>query len=118
MKAIFRLLVLAMVGLATACQAEEPILSTDSPYVLGRASRDGIGNRTSAMTFGPGKVFLLAGTQKIVPDLHAAFQRIREVAAPMRAKSLNMELPCTKGKGCVDCHDPNRICRATLCVCV
>jgi hypothetical protein len=77
-------------------------------------SRDGIGNRTSAMTFGPSKVFLLAGTQKIVPDLHAAFQRIREVAAPMRAKSLNMELPCTKGKGCVDCHDPNRICRATL----
>lgn len=77
-------------------------------------SRDGIGNRTSAMTFGPGKVFLLAGTQKIVPDLHAAFRRIREVAAPMRARSLNMDLPCTKGKGCVDCNDPNRICRATL----
>ncbi len=77
-------------------------------------ARDGIGNRTSAMTFGPGKVFLLSGTQKIVPDLHAAFQRIKEVAAPMRAKSLNMDLPCTKGKGCVDCNDPGRICRATL----
>jgi hypothetical protein len=77
-------------------------------------SRDGIGNRTSAMTFGPSKVFLLAGTQKIVPDLHAAFRRIKEVAAPMRAKSLNMDLPCTKGKGCVDCNDPHRICRATL----
>jgi L-lactate utilization protein LutB len=77
-------------------------------------SRDGIGNRTSAMTFGPEKVFLLAGTQKIVPDLHAAIRRIDEVAAPMRAKSLNMDLPCTKAKGCVDCNDPNRICRATL----
>lgn len=77
-------------------------------------SRDGIGNRTSAMTFGPAKVFLLAGTQKIVPDLHAAFRRIKEVAAPMRAKSLNMDLPCTKGEGCVDCSSPNRICRATL----
>jgi hypothetical protein len=77
-------------------------------------ARDGIGNRTSAMTFGPGKVFLLAGIQKIVPDLHAAFRRIKEVAAPMRAKSLNMDLPCTKGKGCVDCNEPSRICRATL----
>ena len=77
-------------------------------------SRDGIGNRISAMTFGPAKVFLLAGTQKIVPDLQAAIRRIDEVAAPMRAKSLNMDLPCTKAKGCVNCNDPNRICRATL----
>jgi hypothetical protein len=77
-------------------------------------SRDGIGNRTSAMTFGPAKVFLLVSTRKIVPDLHAAFRRIREVAAPMRAKNLNLDLPCTKGKGCVDCNDPHRICRATL----
>ena len=77
-------------------------------------SRDGIGNRTSAMTFGPAKVFLVASTQKIVPDLPAAIRRIDEVAAPMRAKSLNMDLPCTKAEGCVDCNDPNRICRATL----
>ncbi len=77
-------------------------------------SRDGIGNRTSAMTFGPAKVFLLAGVQKIVPDLQAAFRRIDEVAAPMRAKSLNLDLPCTRTKGCVDCNKPDRICRATL----
>jgi len=77
-------------------------------------SRDGIGNRTSAMTFGPAKVFLLAGIQKIVPDLPSAIRRIDEVAAPMRARSLNMDLPCTKAKGCVNCNDPNRICRATL----
>ena len=77
-------------------------------------SQDGIGNRICAMTFGPEKIFLLVGVQKIVADLPAAFRRIREVAAPMRAKSLNMNLPCTKGKGCVDCNDPDRICRATL----
>lgn len=76
-------------------------------------SRDGIGNRICAMTFGPAKVFLVVGTQKIVEDLHAAFRRIREVAAPMRAKSLGLDLPCTKGSGCVDCSAPDRICRAT-----
>jgi hypothetical protein len=77
-------------------------------------SRDGIGNRTSAMTFGPSKVFLLVGVQKIVKDLEEAFRRIREIAAPMRARSLNMDLPCVKGGECVDCCSPVRICRATL----
>jgi len=77
-------------------------------------SRDAVGNRIGAMTFGPGKVMLVAGTQKIVPDLHAAFRRIKEVAAPMRAKSMNLNTPCTNGEGCVDCRDPGRICRATL----
>ena len=77
-------------------------------------SRDGIGNRISAMTFGPGKVFVVASIHKIVPDLHTAFRRIREVAAPMRAKSMGLDVPCTKGKGCVDCHSSDRICRATL----
>ncbi|MEW6440943.1 MAG: lactate utilization protein [bacterium] len=77
-------------------------------------SRDGIGNRTSAMTFGPSKVFLLVGVQKIVEDLHAAFRRVREVAAPLRARSLNLDLPCAKNGECVDCSSPNRICRATL----
>lgn len=77
-------------------------------------SRDGIGNRTSATTFGPSKVILLVGVHKIVADLHEAFRRIRLVAAPMRAKSLNLDLPCTRGGECVDCSSPGRICRATL----
>jgi len=77
-------------------------------------SRDGIGNRICATTFGPKKVMLLAGVQKIVPDLPAALERIRQVAAPLRARSLNLDLPCTRGDGCVDCREASRICRATL----
>jgi len=77
-------------------------------------SRDGVGNRIGATTFGPKKVMLLVGVQKIVPDLAAAFQRIREIAAPLRARSMNLGLPCTRAEGCVDCRDPARICRATL----
>jgi len=76
-------------------------------------SRDGIGNRICAMTYGPGKVFLLVGVQKIVENLDAAFRRIREIAAPRRAQSLGLDLPCAHGAGCVDCSDPYRICRAT-----
>ncbi len=77
-------------------------------------SQDGIGNRICAMTFGPAKVFLLASVHKIVPDLSAGFRRISEIAAPLRAKSLNLKLPCTKNNECVDCNEPQRICRATL----
>ncbi len=76
-------------------------------------SRDGIGNRICAMTFGPRKVILIVGVQKIVKDLHEAFRRIREVAAPRRATSLGLSLPCTQARGCVDCSHPDRICRAT-----
>jgi L-lactate utilization protein LutB len=77
-------------------------------------SRDAVGNRICATTFGPKKVMILAGVQKIVPDLAAAFERIERIAAPRRAAGLNLKLPCTKGTGCADCRDPGRICRATL----
>ncbi len=77
-------------------------------------SRDGIGNRVSATTFGPAKVVIVASVQKIVPDLAAAFRRIEEIAAPMRAASLKLDLPCTRTHRCVHCHDPSNICRVTV----
>lgn len=74
---------------------------------------DGIGNRTNAMTFGPRKVFIVAGMNKVVTSLDAALRRVREVAAPMRAKSLDRQTPCTKTGTCQDCRSPQRICRVT-----
>ena len=43
---------------------------------------DGSGNRVAAMIFGPGKVIVVAGTNKIVKDLAAAEERIQMKAAP------------------------------------
>jgi L-lactate utilization protein LutB len=74
---------------------------------------DGAGNRTSAMTFGPGKVIIAAGMNKVTPDLDSAVRRIKEVAGPMRAKSLGMKTPCAETGICSDCHAPQRICRIT-----
>ena len=74
---------------------------------------DGIGNRTSAMAFGPKKVIIVAGMNKVTPDLESSLKRIREVAAPMRAKSLGMETPCAETGICSDCNAPQRICRIT-----
>ena len=74
---------------------------------------DGAGNRVTAMTFGPEKVVIVAGTNKVRLTLDSAMQRIREVAAPMRAKSLGKETPCAETGVCSDCNSPQRICRAT-----
>jgi len=74
---------------------------------------DGIGNRTCAMTFGPKKVVIVAGMNKVTPDLTSALNRVREIAAPMRAKSLSMETPCAETGVCSDCNSPQRICRIT-----
>jgi len=75
---------------------------------------DGIGNRTDAMTFGPKKVIIVAGMNKVTPDLESALRRVRDVAGPMRAKSLGMETPCAETGICNDCNSPQRICRVTV----
>jgi hypothetical protein len=76
-------------------------------------NRDGCGNRVNAMTFGANKVVLVVGRNKIVPDLDAALARIEEIAAPVRAMSLNRKTPCVKTGHCMDCDSPERICRIT-----
>jgi hypothetical protein len=74
---------------------------------------DGVGNRTNAMTFGTKKVIIAAGMNKVRPDLESALMRVSEIAAPMRAKSLDMDLPCAETGICSDCNSPQRICRVT-----
>lgn len=74
---------------------------------------DGVGNRNNAMTFGCPKVVIVAGMNKVTHDLESALRRVHEVAAPMRARSLNMETPCAKTGICTDCNSPQRICRIT-----
>ena len=75
---------------------------------------DGTGNRTSGMTFGPKKVILVAGVNKIVKDLDAAQKRVREWAAPMNARRLGLKTPCAATGLCADCSSPQRICNAYL----
>jgi len=74
---------------------------------------DGIGNRTNAMSFGPGQVIIVAGMNKVTRDLDSAIKRVHDVAAPMRAKSLDMDTPCAKTGICTDCNAESRICNIT-----
>ena len=78
---------------------------------------DGHGNRVAAMLFGPKKVIIVVGINKIVPDLDAALARIREVAAPQnvaRHTSFDPMPPCGVTGTCSDCSSPWRICNKTV----
>lgn len=83
---------------------------------------DGHGNRVAAMVFGPRKVIIAAGVNKIVKDVNGALERIRQVAAPMNAKRIYLkrrrmefeQLPCVRTGQCVDCAHEWKICRFTV----
>ena len=75
---------------------------------------DGNGNRVAAMFFGPKKVIVVAGRNKLVDgDLQAAIFRIKNYASPPNAKRLNCNTPCAKTGFCANCNSPDRICRIT-----
>jgi hypothetical protein len=71
---------------------------------------DGNGNRVAAMIFGPKKVIIIAGYNKIVKNIDEAYERVREYAAPVNAKRLNKKTPCGLDAQCYDCASPERIC--------
>jgi len=69
------------------------------------------GNRTNAMTFGPKKIVVVAGANKIVADVAEAIKRIKSVAAPRNARRLQLSTPCAATGLCEECSSPQRICR-------
>lgn len=78
---------------------------------------DGYGNRVAAMLFGPTKVIIVVGINKIVSDLEAALERIRNEAAPLnvhRHPEFDPMPPCGATGVCSDCTSAWRICNKTV----
>ncbi|MBR2896777.1 MAG: lactate utilization protein [Oscillospiraceae bacterium] len=71
---------------------------------------DGLGNRVSALIFGPKKVIVVAGMNKVTADLESAISRVRHYAAPMNAQRFPGESPCRRTGRCADCVSPDCIC--------
>jgi L-lactate utilization protein LutB len=70
------------------------------------------GNRVAAITHGPRNVVLLVGRNKLVPDLEAAFSRIKNYVAPTNTMRLGMKTPCAASSYCEECSSPERICNS------
>lgn len=62
---------------------------------------DGFANRITSIAFGPKKVIMIVGKNKIVPDINAAFMRLKTVAAPKNCVRLGIDTPCSKLGHCV-----------------
>jgi hypothetical protein len=77
---------------------------------------DGGGNRVSAYAYAAGKVYLVAGVNKIVPDLAAALGRLRNRAAVEECRKLEKNTPCARTGVCdtINCHAPDRQCGKVL----
>lgn len=71
---------------------------------------DGNGNRVAAMMYGPDKVVVIVGVNKIVRDVQEAVMRNKGCSAPANAKRLNRNTPCTKSGYCMECSSTERIC--------
>lgn len=75
---------------------------------------DGTGNRIAALIYGPAKVYVIAGTNKLTANLEEAEQRVRMIAAPANCVRLNKDNPCTVTGTCMNCSRPGTICSQYL----
>lgn len=73
---------------------------------------DNQGNRVAGICFGPQKVIIVVGINKIVTNDHEARKRISDIAAPLNSKRLNKGNPCEKTGKCEKCRLNTRICRS------
>ena len=71
---------------------------------------DGKGNRLAALLYGPENVIIIAGMNKVVQDMDAAYKRVRGYAAPANAQRFDIDTPCKKIGECADCLSGSTIC--------
>lgn len=83
---------------------------------------DGNSNRISAIAFGPKRVVMIVGKNKLVKDVNEGFLRVKQVAAPKNCVRLGVNTPCAKLGHCVSlkksddpsitdgCDNQRRIC--------
>lgn len=71
---------------------------------------DGKGNRVAALCYGPENVIVIAGMNKVVQNIDAAYSRVRGYAAPANAQRFDLDTPCKKIGCCADCLSATTIC--------
>lgn len=75
---------------------------------------DGTGNRVSCLVFGPETVIIVAGMNKLVPDVASGIERVHNVAAPPNGIRLNLTTPCAVTGRCGNCVGSQSMCCQTV----
>lgn len=73
---------------------------------------DHSGNRVAAITFGPDKVIIVVGKNKIVDSVDEGIKRVKNIACPQNAKRAGYNPPCVTLNKCVDCVSKERVCNS------
>ncbi len=71
---------------------------------------DGAANRVAALCYGPKHVLIIAGINKIVKDMDAAYKKVRTYTAPINAQRFCKTTPCSITGECGDCINQESIC--------
>lgn len=71
---------------------------------------DGNSNRVSAYAYGPKKLILIVGMNKVAANVDAAMKRARNEAATINVQRFGLNTPCSKTGACIDCKSPDTIC--------
>ncbi|MDR0639816.1 MAG: lactate utilization protein [Spirochaetaceae bacterium] len=71
------------------------------------------GSRVAAMAYGPRKIIVVVGINKLVNTLEDAIARVHAIA-PMNCKRNNHRTPCVENGVCTDCNMPARMCNHLL----
>lgn len=71
---------------------------------------DHSGNRVAAITYGPDKVLIVVGTNKLEKTEQDALKRAMAIATPKNATRAKIESPCSTGGTCSDCTQDVRVC--------
>ncbi len=97
-----------------ASRADVYLTSTNALTEKGQlVNIDGIGNRVTSMVYGPKKVFVLCGMNKITKDLDDALEHIKSNTYK-NARRLKLNTPCAITGKCNDCDSPQRMCNVTV----
>lgn len=71
---------------------------------------DANGNRVAPILYGPDKVIIVIGVNKIVKNIDEAIKRNKYISAPANTTRMDCRTPCVKTGRCMDCSSPDRIC--------
>ena len=94
-----------------ALSADTYYMSTNAITVKGELINiDGNGNRVAALIYGPEQVVIVAGMNKVVPDIEYGIRRVRNSATPPNCIRLNKNTPCAATGVCAHCLSPDCIC--------
>jgi hypothetical protein len=74
------------------------------------------GSRVAAMAYGPRRIIVVAGVNKLVASLEEAIARVHAIA-PMNCKRNGHKTPCAETGICTDCNIPDRMCNQLLITC-